>query len=203
MCRSRGRPHAYEAVDPSQTALVVVDVDTASAARQPELVADAVENINRLGDALRLGGGAVAYVLSTIGDPNGLGLRLGTDVAKVYVAETQPGEPGAVLYNGLSVHASDVQVHKSGASAFFPGKCDLHGVLQARGVSSILIAGLVTNICCESSARDAHELGYEVTMISDANVGQSYGLHEATLATFFRYFGDVRTTADAIQLVDP
>jgi hypothetical protein len=39
-------------------------------------------------------------------------------------------------------------------------------------------------------------------MISDACVGQSFGLHEASLSTFFRVFGDVRTTADAILLID-
>ena len=68
-------------------------------------------------------------------------------------------------------------------------------------MTSLLIAGLVTNVCCESSARDACELGYQVTMVSDANVGQSFGLHEASLSTFFRVFGDVRPAADIVRLI--
>ena len=65
----------------------------------------------------------------------------------------------------------------------------------------ILIAGAVTNICCESSARDAVELDYKVLMISDALSGQAHGLHEATLATFYRIFGDVRPSEDVIRLL--
>jgi hypothetical protein len=46
----------------------------------------------------------------------------------------------------------DVIAIKAVASAFFPGKCNLKPPLDSRGVDTILIAGAVTNICCESSA---------------------------------------------------
>lgn len=59
----------------------------------------------------------------------------------------------------------------------------------------------MTNICCESSARDAAELEYKVIMISDALSGHAHGLHEATLATFYRIFGDVRPCEEIIQLL--
>ena len=95
----------------------------------------------------------------------------------------------------------DVRATKSGASAFFPGKCDLKAQLDAHGIDTVLIAGLVTNICCESSARDAAELEYKVILISDALSGQAHGLHEATLATFYRIFGDVRPSAEVIGLL--
>ena len=90
---------------------------------------------------------------------------------------------------------------KSGASAFFPGKCNLKEQLDARGVDTILIAGAVTNICCEPSARDAAELEYRVIMLSDALSGHAHGLHEATLATFYRIFGDVRPSDEVMQLL--
>jgi isochorismate hydrolase len=80
----------------------------------------------------------------------------------------------------------------AGRSAFFPGKCDLKERLDALGIDTVLIAGAVTNVCCESSARDAAELDYKVIMVSDALSGHAHGLHEATLATFYRIFGDVR-----------
>ena len=95
----------------------------------------------------------------------------------------------------------DLRATKSGASAFFPGKCDLKPQLDAHRIDTVLIAGLVTNICCESSARDAVELEYKVILISDALNGHAHGLHEATLATFYRIFGDVRPSAEVIGLL--
>jgi nicotinamidase-related amidase len=74
--------------------------------------------------------------------------------------------------------------------------------LQRRKLDTLLIAGTVTNICCESSARDALELGYRVVMISDANIGHSHGLHEASLTTIYRCFGDVRPTAEVLDLIE-
>lgn len=59
----------------------------------------------------------------------------------------------------------------------------------------------MTNVCCGASARDAAELHYKVTMVSDALVGQSYGLHEASLATFFRCYGDVRPSGQILSLL--
>jgi nicotinamidase-related amidase len=68
-------------------------------------------------------------------------------------------------------------------------------------VDTVLIAGAVTNICCESSARDAAELEYRVIMVSDALSGHAHGLHEATLATFYRIFGDVRPSDEVMRLL--
>ena len=87
------------------------------------------------------------------------------------------------------------------ASAFFPGKSKLQEQLHRLGVDTLLIAGAVTNICCESSARDAVELGYKVIMVSDVLCGHAHGLHEATLATFYRIFGDVRPASEVIDLL--
>ena len=42
-------------------------------------------------------------------------------------------------------------------------------LLTERGVDTVLVAGTVTNVCCESSARDASTLGYRVVMVADAN----------------------------------
>ena len=75
--------------------------------------------------------------------------------------------------------------------------------LDACHIDTVLIAGAVTNICCESSARDAAELDYKVIMISDALSGHAHGLHEATLATFYRIFGDVRPSEEIIRLLGP
>jgi nicotinamidase-related amidase len=65
----------------------------------------------------------------------------------------------------------------------------------------VLITGTVTNVCCESSARDASTLGYRVVLVADANAARRVQDHNATLHTIYRSFGDVRSTADVIDLV--
>ena len=198
----RGRLHVYEELDPVHTALIVIDLDRGSCAREPELTEAAIARINAVARPLRGAGGTVAFVTSVIADPDGLARRLGDASASRYFEDSQPGGLGTMLAPSLGVTDGDLHAVKQGASAFFPGSCDLHDRLVARKVDALLIAGLVTNVCCESSARDACELGYRVTMVSDGNVGHSFGLHEASLSTFFRVFGDVRPADDIISMID-
>ena len=62
----RGRLHAYETLDPHRTALIVIDLDRGSRAREPELTAGAIELINQVARRLRDAGGQVAFVMSYI-----------------------------------------------------------------------------------------------------------------------------------------
>jgi nicotinamidase-related amidase len=127
---------------------------------------------------------------------------LGDELAARYFADGQPDRPATKLCQDLPAKDADLSAVKSGASAFFPGKCNLKAQLDGRGIDTLLISGAVTNICCESSARDAVELEYKVIMVSDALSGHAHGLHEATLATFYRIFGDVRPSHEIIQLLE-
>jgi len=62
----------------------------------------------------------------------------------------------------------------------------------------LLIAGTATNVCCESSARDAMMRNFKVAMISDACAAQSDQLHMTALLGFYSNFGDVLTVDEAI-----
>ena len=199
----RGRLHAFESLDPQRTALVVIDMHTGSVEQEPACT-QVVEPINAMADALRRAGGSVAWVTSAIDASREAHLAkiVGPDRAAMFADSTRHGSPGAAMWPELDVHLlDDVFASKSGTSAFFPANCSLPLQLDAHDITSILIAGTVTNVCCESSARDATELGYDVTMVSDGCHGHSYGLHEASLATFFRIFGDVRPSAEVIELI--
>ena len=59
----------------------------------------------------------------------------------------------------------------------------------------------MSNVCCESSARDASTLGYRVIFVADANAARRDEDHNATLYTIYRSFGDVRTTGEVVALV--
>ena len=199
--RRRGRLHAFETIEAQKTALVVIDLDTATVGGNDECRC-IVPTVNAVARAVRDSGGIVAWVLSTMPVmPANFTAILGVELATRYFNDGQPNGPGTQLWHELQRTQHDLLAFKSGASAFFPGKCDLNEQLNPLGINTLLIAGAVTNICCESSARDATELGYKVTLISDALSGQAHGLHEATLATFYRIFGDVRPSSDIIKLL--
>ena len=82
---------------------------------------------------------------------------------------------------------------------------DLHDTLQARGIENLLFCGTATNMCCESSARDAMMIGYRCVMVLDGNAARFDEDHIAGLTSFWQSFGDVRTTDDVIErlLVSP
>jgi nicotinamidase-related amidase len=197
----RGRLHAFESIEAVRTALVVIDLDTATVGSGDDCKR-MVPLVNGLASAVRAGGGVVAWVLSRMtAMPKHFAAILGEQLATKYFNDGQPNGPGTTLWHELQRGDSDLLAIKSGASAFFPGKCDLQPQLHPLGIDTLLIAGTVTNICCESSARDAVELGYKVIMVSDALAGHAHGLHEATLATFYRIFGDVRPSSEIIGLL--
>ncbi len=199
--RRRGRLHAFETIEAQKTALVVIDLDVATVGSDDQR-SHMAPTVNALANAVRANGGVVAWVLSSMPVmPPNFAAILGEDLATRYFNDGQPNGPGTQLWRELQRNECDLVAFKSGASAFFPGKCDLHERLIPLGIDTLLIAGAVTNICCESSARDATELGYKVIMISDALSGHAHGLHEATLATFYRIFGDVRPSDEIIKLL--
>lgn len=199
----RGRLHAFEEITPSRTALVVIDLMRASV-ENDESCASLVAPIEAVSSALRQRGGTVAWVTASSQCANAPVMRAihGDDRHRGFVEAAREDDPRSGLWPEFTPVENDVRVTKRGYSAFFPGHCALHPQLQQRGIDTLLIAGTVTNICCESSVRDAVELGYRVIMISDANVGHARGLHEASLATIYRCFGDVRPAAEVLDLID-
>ena len=58
----------------------------------------------------------------------------------------------------------------------------------------MLITGTVTNVCCESSARDAMMTNFKTIMVSDGNAAMTQEEHEAALTAFYNIFGDVMDT---------
>lgn len=198
----RGRLHAYEALAPAATALVVVDM-VPFFTRENAYCRGVVPNINALASALRSAGGTIAWVLPAA-DPGSAAHAagfFGPDVAKVYADSGGKGALPGRLCPTLEPQPDDVFAEKTAASAFFPGRSDLHQRLQGRGVDTVIVAGTVTNVCCEGTARDASTLRYRVIMAADGCAAVNDAMHNATLTTIYRSFGDVRTTAEILTLL--
>jgi nicotinamidase-related amidase len=197
----RGRRHAFENLEPKRTALVVIDM-VPFFVEESEYCRGIVPNISRMTEALRDTGGMVVWVLPGVGEPSAVTDEfLGPAVADLYRRSGGEGSLRDRLWPAFEVQPDDVAVEKTAASAFFPGRCPLPGLLEARDIDTVLIAGTVTNVCCESSARDASTLGYRVIMVADANAARRDQDHNATLHTIYRTFGDVRSTGDVIRLL--
>lgn len=199
----RGRRHAYTSLDPIKTALVVVDVIPFFVNENP-YCKGIVPNISRLADELRTAGGTVAWVLPAKQTELSEVSKefLGAEIAKMFNESSGEGPMRQRLWHEFDVHDDDLMVEKSCASAFFPGRCepDLHQLLQSRDIENVLITGTVTNVCCEGTARDASALGYRVVMVADANATVNDAMHNATLCTIYRTFGDVRPSDEVLQL---
>ena len=79
-------------------------------------------------------------------------------------------------------------------SAFLPGASDLADVLRGRGLDTVLITGTVTNVCCESSARDAMQLNFKTVMVTDGNAALTDEEHNWSLINFYNALGDIMST---------
>jgi ureidoacrylate peracid hydrolase len=84
-------------------------------------------------------------------------------------------------------------------SAFLPVSCQLDRELRAAGIDTVIISGTVTDVCCESSARDAHMLGYEVIFVADATATADDAAHNGALLPLAKYFANVKTTDQVIR----
>jgi nicotinamidase-related amidase len=198
----RGRRHAFAHLTPRRTALVVVDM-VPFFVEENEYTYGIVPNIVRLAAALRQAGGTVAWVLPGHVEPRPVTNEFyGPETAAMFARSGGDGPLRARLWHEFDVDDADLIVEKTAASAFFPGRSPLPDLLEDRDIDTVLITGTVTNVCCESSARDASTLGYRVVMVADANAARRDEDHNAALYTIYRTFGDVRPTDDVIALLN-
>lgn len=205
----RGRLHGFEAIDSTRTALVVVDMQNVfcapQAAVEVPLARAIVPNINRLARETRAAGGLVAWVQMTIKSHADWALvvdnLLSRETGERVLREVKPGSEGHALWPKMETAPQDIYVFKNRYSAFLPSSSDIAAQLRRRGIDTVIIVGTLTNVCCESSARDAAMMDFKTFMISDANAALNDEAHLGTLINFIQTFGDVRTTDEMITLL--
>src|ERR1700736_4710629 len=200
----RGAEHSFADVDPARTALVVIDLQHAfmneAVGFAPVPAArDIVPAVNRLAAAVRRNGGGVFWVKMTHDERCfaewSVAYEMPTpELRDKRIAALSEGTLGHQLWPDLEVRPEDEIVKKYRYSGFLPGTSDLPERLRARGFDTVLITGTVTNVCCESSARDANMMNFRTVMVSEGNSAMSQAEHEASLAAFYNIFGDVMDT---------
>ena len=196
----RGRRHASRSLDPARTALIVVDLVPFFVAENP-YARGIVPQVNRLAHAVRSAGGVVAWVAPA--DAAATPARVeffGEQVAESYRtcggAGRSPTGCGPV-WRGATPTCS----RRSRPPALLPGPLVVPALLEERGVDTVLVTGAVTNVCVESTARDAATLGLRVIVAADATAAGTDAEHNASLQTIYRGFGDVRATDEIVGLL--
>jgi ureidoacrylate peracid hydrolase len=200
----RGREHVYEDIDPAKTALVVVDMQNAFmlpgvAHALCPMAEKIVPNINRLARVVRASGGAVVWIKTTFKDEalkdwSTYFEMVTPEQGAKRVAALTADSKGHQLWAALDVQPHDLIVEKNRFSAFIQGSSNLAEVLRRRGLDTVLITGTVTNVCCESTARDAMMLNFKTIMVTDGNAAVTDEDHNASLCAFYLTFGDIMST---------
>jgi ureidoacrylate peracid hydrolase len=181
-------------------ALVNVDMQACFVEGTPVSAPDGLAvlgRINRLSAACRAAGIRVihtAHILRPDGSNAGV---LGEFVPQIRRGMINRGSPAAALHAGLIVDPRDILLEKPRFGAF--QGTDLELILRAQGIDSVIISGIATNVCCETTAREAAARDFHVFFLSDATATFDLGgipaaqLQQATCTTL-ALFGKVLAT---------
>jgi nicotinamidase-related amidase len=207
VARRAGRAHPFDTLVPAKTAFLVVDMQNYfmhpdHQAAVP-MAREIVPHVNRLAAALRAAGGHVVWVKNASNDT-----RESWSVYHDWLmtperrdrryAAMDTGHEGHALWPTLDARPEDAQIVKKRFSAFIQGSSDIVPYLRSRGIDTVLIGGTATNVCCESTARDAMMLNFKTIMVPDALAALTDAEHNATLTTFYSFFGDVQTVDEVL-----
>lgn len=209
----RGRAlNLVTAIDPARAALVVIDMQTAFMAEGAVFgnpyAMGIIDPVNDLARAARSAGLLVVWTRQTVSDDPAKAPadwhydRSHAMVARA-LASLSPGHPDHDLHPAMILGEGDHVIDKYRYSAFIQGASTLESLLRARGVELVIIAGTLTNVCCETTARDGYMLGFRMLMCHDAMAAVTDAEHNASLMNLRLNFADVRSSGEIRALLAP
>lgn len=181
-------------LDPKTTAVVWIDLQHGILQRQlaPHTAKEVVEAANQLTDAARSAGVGIVYVHVSLGESPDVPI----DAAMPRPQQPVPAEL-MELVPELHRTPEDHVLLKRQRGAFYG--TDLDQVLRMRGIRTIVLGGVATNIGVESTAREAFDRRYAVVFAHDAMTSVSEELHRFAVEKIFPMFGRVRSTAEIVR----
>ena len=203
-------------IDPRHAALLIIDVQNYTARRDGgeyrELSAREIEerfgyffqtmdetalpNLQRLQAACRRGGIEVLYTVIESLTRDGRDRSLDYKISGLHVPK---GSRDALVLGAIAPAEDEIVIPKTSSSPFISTNIDY--VLRNLGVRSLILAGMLTDQCIDSAARDACDLGYLVTIATDACATHSRERHEWALRNN-RGYARQRTTAELITEIE-
>ncbi len=200
-----------ERVDPAHTALVIIDMQkdfcvdgfaTSKAGRPLDAVKALIPRLVKLRAAAQQAGVLVIHVgFETYPDHmSDSGPWLAQRRRATYASDkiALSGTEGIEFIDELSPAEGELTVMKHRYSAFKGTDMDL--LLRARGIQTVVPSGVSTNVCVESTLRDAFEHNYYVCVPEDACASWDMELHAATLKTANARFGLITTIDEVIDI---
>ena len=196
-------------VVPERMALINVDMQNCFVDGYPVSAPDGLElqeRINRLAAACRAARIAVVHC-SHVVRPDGSNIGvMGELIPPVREGMIDKGARSAALHDGLAVEEGDILLDKPRFGAFHG--TDLEMVLRGRGIDTIVVTGIATNVCCETTAREANVRDFRVFFLSDGTSTFAMGelskeeIQKATLTTLGACFAQVLSVDEMIARIE-
>jgi nicotinamidase-related amidase len=208
--RGRASNH-FSTIDAPRTALVVIDMQNVFMAPGEVFgnrhALDIVDAVNNVATALRAAGGLVVWTRQTVSNAPTLAMPawqydLSIPAVRRAVETMVVGTTSHAIHPAMAVGSADPIIDKYRYGAFTCPAGALKSVLEAHGIDTLIIAGTLTNCCCDSTARDGNMLGYKTFFLSDATAALTDEEHNAALLLLALNFADVRTTAEVVAMLE-
>ncbi|GAK71999.1 cysteine hydrolase family protein [Agrobacterium rubi] len=183
MVEIKALPFAFPA-RPQELALIVIDMQRdfaepggfgASLGNDVSGIARIVPDVKRLIEGFRAAGLPVIHTMechrpdlsdlpAAKRDRGNPSMRIGDvgPLGRVLIA----GEPGTAILPELAPIEGEVVIQKPGKGAFYA--TDLSGVLKDKGITQLVFAGVTTEVCVQTTMREANDRGFECLLVEDA-----------------------------------
>lgn len=187
-----------DTLDLASTALLAIDLQQGilKLPVAPHASADIVNRTGQIAARFRKAGAPVFF--TTVGWSSDFRDALQPLVDRPIEGPT-PGADWLDVPAGLGAGPSDFRLMKRQWSAFYGTELDLQ--LRRRGVKTLVLGGIATNLGVESTARQAWELGYELIFVEDAISSLSPEMHGFAVNVIFPMIGRVRSTEQVLSMI--
>lgn len=185
-----------DGLDPRRTALVLIDLQnwTLGMPISPYPASTVIDNALRLAHDVKASGGTVIMTRAAFSAGYADALRQPVDVPLPLPEGGIP--PEALAFSAEFDVEPDAVITKRQWSAFHATELDLQ--LRRRGISTIILGGVMTNFGVESTARDAWQHSYSVIVAEDASSSINADMHRFSIEKVLPRVARVRRTADIL-----
>ena len=197
------------AIVPKKTALINVDMQNVFVENSPIASPDGPEvlkRINKLSAACRKAGVLVVHtIVGYRSDHSNVGIASAFSPQVISDRLLDLDRPSAKLHPALVVEPQDILLEKPRYGAFHA--TDLELILRSRGIDTVIITGICTNVCCETTAREAAVRDFKVLFTSDGTATFDFGgltrqeIQRATCASLSLVFAQVLSVDDVITKI--
>jgi nicotinamidase-related amidase len=192
---------------PSRTALINVDMQNCFVENSPIAAPgglQVLDRVNLLASKCRDAGILVIHARHVL-RPDGSNAGILLQIPLVKQGIINRGSNSADFHKGLVIDQSDVILEKPRFGAFHG--TDLELLLRSRGIDTVIVTGISTNVCCETTAREAAVRDFHVLFVGDATATFGAGelsaeaIQKATCTTIDLIFGRVVTVDELVHSI--